>query len=599
MSLFSSKRNYDNENMKPVDVENAKPIEKSFTESFADQWHFQTYTANSYSRVDNLHDEFEKEIDNIKNVTGVELDNPYHTAFGEFFIEDVAKNAWHRFWDNPFKRYKNKWWSDEQYKKREQERVEKFYKKANKLKEQFPELSFRDENTIHDDIVKQAHEYYAALNDGREANGFGDFLGSAAGAVIDPINATLSAVTGGGSTAAKTTVGKALAKTAAYEFVANSGIEAVIQPSVYEYKQELNLPYSKTEALMNVAAVGAGGMILGTAMKGVHLTGKQMLAKFRKAEKAGIKFDGDVKAAADLLEKQVEFDDWSKATNIYGDDLEAKGIHEENLINEMQRLKTELTDMDIGYNRVLENLNGDANEVLAHITPQEMEDVWVNRGGFSRINDVEGSGYGMVKFIFKHGEGAEKAGMHAITKADVVNFPEIVRKYKPLPETEYTGHRIWSVKNADGKQIIYSDAVFSEDGQRHLVTIHELYKKDHKLYGKFSEEKINAAGKRTAHTKDTTQEGYYPTDESSAKASAPKSRFQDGGDVYDNIINQEQVKVKDYQDLKLDDLEADIDGRADWTPEEKAESKANLNSLREQESWDNEILDCIVEFTGK
>ena len=31
----------------------------------------------------------------------------------------------------------------------------------------------------------------------------------------------------------------------------------------------------------------------------------------------------------------------------------------------------------------------------------------------------------------------------------------------------------------------------------------------------------------------------------------------------------------------------------------KAESKANLNALREQESWDNEILDCIVEITGK
>ena len=84
------------------------------------------------------------------------------------------------------------------------------------------------------------------------------------------------------------------------------------------------MPYSKTDALINVAAAGAGGMILGTAMKGAHLTGKQMLAKFRKAEKAGIKFDGDAKAAADLLEKQVEFDDWSKATNIYGDDLEAK-----------------------------------------------------------------------------------------------------------------------------------------------------------------------------------------------------------------------------------------------------------------------------------
>lgn len=599
MDLFSLKRKTDNIAKRPVDLENVKPLEKSFIESFKDQWHYQTYTANSYSRTDNLHDEFEKEIENIKNATGVELDNPYRSVLGEFFIEDVLKSMGHAIIDNPFQSYKKKWNSKENKEKRERERVETFYKKANKLKEKFPELQFRDENTIHDDIKKQAMEYYKAVTDGRDANTAGDFLGSAAGAIIDPINATLSLVTGGSSGAAKTTVGKALAKTAAYEFAANAGIEALIQPSVYEYKKELDLPYSKTEALMNVAAAGAGGAILGTAMKGAHLTGKQMLAKFRKAEKAGIKFDADTKAAADLLEKKVEFDDWSKETNPLGDNLDAKAIHEENIINEMQRLKTEINDMDIGYNKILENPKGEASEVLAHITPEDMEDVWVNRGGFSRINDVEGSGYGMVKFIFKHGEGAEKAGKYAITKEDVINFPNIIRKYKPLAETEYTGNRIWSVKNNAGKQIIYADRAFIEDGERHLVTIFDMHDKNHKLFEKLSEEKSNTAGKRNAHTKDTTQEGYYSADESSANASAPKSRFQDGGGIYNDIISQEPLKVKDYQDLKIDDLEKSIDGRTDWTAEEKAESKAVLDTLRKEDSWDNEILDCIVEFTKK
>lgn len=598
MDLFSKKRNTDNIAKQPVDLKNVKPLEKTFSESFADHWHFQTYTANSYSRIDNLHDEFEKEIDNIKNITGVELDNPYHSAFGEFFIEDVAKGTWHQLTDNPFKRNKNKWWSKEQQAIREREKVSKFYEKANKLKEKFPELTFRDENTIHDDIKKQAVEYYNAVNNGREDNWIGAFLGSAAGAVVDPINATLSAVTGGSSGAAKATVGKTLAKTAAWEFVANAGIEAIIQPNVYEYKKELNLPYSKTEAALNVIAAGAGGAILGTAMKGAHLTGKQMLNKFRKAQKAGVEFDGDVKAAADLLEKQVEFDDWSKQTNPLGEDLEAKTIHEENLVNEMQRLKTELTDMDIGYENVLENYKGEADEVLAHITPEDMEDVWVNRGGFSGKNNVKGSGHGMVKFIFKHGEGSKDIA-HALSKEDIVSFPKIIRKYKPLPETEYTGHRVWSVKNKEGKQIIYSDAVFVEDGQRHLVTIHELYEKNHKLKGKFSEERANVAGHEAVHTKDTAQEGSYPASESSVNTSAPKSRFQGGGDIYDNIISQEQVKVKDYQDLKIDDLEKNIDERTDWTPEEKTESKAMLDSLRQQDNWDNEILDCIVEFTKK
>ena len=102
MDLFSLKRKTDNIAKRPVDLENVKPLEKSFIESFKDQWHYQTYTANSYSRTDNLHDEFEKEIENIKNATGVELDNPYRSVLGEFFIEDVLKSMGHAIIDNPF-----------------------------------------------------------------------------------------------------------------------------------------------------------------------------------------------------------------------------------------------------------------------------------------------------------------------------------------------------------------------------------------------------------------------------------------------------------------------------------------------------------------
>ena len=101
------------------------------------------------------------------------------------------------------------------------------------------------------------------------------------------------------------------------------------------------------------------------------------------------------------------------------------------------------------------------------------------------------------------------------------------------------------------------------------------------------------------HTKDTAQEAYYRTSESSAETSAPKSRFHDGGGSMDNIISPDEPKVKDYEALSVDGLEKELDDDINITPEEKAEAKAQLGKMRQEEAWDNEILDCILEFKQK
>lgn len=499
MTLFSDRRAYDTAFIPEVDTKNAKEFEKEFGESFLDNWHYQTYTGNSYSRTDNLHDEFGKDIEEIEKITGEKLKNPYNSAMKEFFVEDIALGIVDEAIKNPFDQ-KSSRFHPENIAKREQSGLNDYYKKVDKLKSQFPELKTRDIETINQSIKKQAAELYQKVNDGRDSSMLGDFFGSAAGTMIDPINATATLVTGGGN-AGKTTIAKALGKTALGEFILNSGIEAVIQPSVYEYKKELDIPYSKTEAAMNVVAAGVGGAVLGTATKALSLGSKELLGRYKKAKAKGFEFDGKTQEAAALLESQVEFDEWATRSNPYGDSIEADVLHKRKILDEERRL-TEEMQLSTGYESIKENPVGKAMEVLAEIAPEDMETVWVNRGGYAGNNGIKGSGFGMVKFIFKHGE--KSTDTSAITKADVIDFPRIVREFEPIIDDTYGSNRTWSIKRADGKQVIYADRIFNEDGERHLVTIHTATGKDHKLKDIFSEEKSRREAK-PAHTMDTAQ----------------------------------------------------------------------------------------------
>lgn len=596
MGLFSEKRNHNTALALKVDAANAEEYEKSFKESFLDEWHFQTYAGNSYSKTNNLHDEYEKEIAKIKDLTGKELDNPYHSAFEDFIKDDVLWGFADQIVKNPFSAEDRKPdYFNRQSEKRLQKRLDKFNKELGKLKNEYPELVVRSPEEINEDIKKQALEYYQKVNDGRDANGWGSFLGAAGGSMTDPINFFATLITGG-SGAAKQSVMKALGKTAVQEFLVNSGIEAVIQPGVYEYKKELGIPYSKEEAALNVVAAGVGGAVLGTVGKALHLTGKEVLSRYKKAANAGVKFDAKTKADADFLEKTIQLDDWLDETNPFGNDAEARLLHENLITEEMRRLTDETGQLSKAYDDILRNPKRKANEVLAEISPEDMEKVWVDRGGYKNFNNVKGSGYGMVKFIFKHGE--ESTDTIKVTKDDVINFPAIVRKYEPLQLDNYGNHRIWSVKNKDGQQIIYSDAVFLENGQRHLVTIHAMQpEKENELKGIFSEKRRRT--QPAAHTKDTTQEPYYQHKESSAEASAPKSRFQDGGDVNNNIISPDELKVKDFNNYDAAAFEKELNSIPDLTPEEKKANADMLKKIKQEDDWDDQILDCIVEFSKK
>lgn len=104
----------------------------------------------------------------------------------------------------------------------------------------------------------------SAMYDGRAASGWGEFLGTTAALMTDPVNITatvmtagigetatltLSAAAGASARAGAAAFARGLARTALYEGVSNAASEALIQPSVYQYKQELGFDYAAGDAV--------------------------------------------------------------------------------------------------------------------------------------------------------------------------------------------------------------------------------------------------------------------------------------------------------------------------------------------------------------
>ncbi|QAZ38425.1 hypothetical protein C1M51_02755 [Methylibium sp. Pch-M] len=164
------------------------------------------------------------------------------------------------------------------------------------------------------------------------------------------------------------------------------------------------------------------------------------------------------------------------------------------------------------YDEVRASSQGDRFDPLVEIKPADIEAVAVSRGGWKKLGDAEvrGAGFGLVKFIWRHGEESDKPPAFQVSRDDVLAFPEIIRRYEPAEEASGDRGRAWRVEREgpDGEMrtLVYADSVISGAEGRHLVTVHvqEPGASDTKVMSKEKSDWSESLGKRLqAHTEDT------------------------------------------------------------------------------------------------
>lgn len=152
---------------------------------------------------------------------------------------------------------------------------------------------------------------------------------------------------------------------------------------------------------------------------------------------------------------------------------------------ELDAMTAEKTALGKAYDEVYYNPLGDPDDPLVKITAEGIEATIIERGQFKDLTGVQvkGSGYGLVKFVFKHGEGGDKPVRKQIQKSDVTEFPNIIRYYD-AQESQYktsdgsyarnSSGRMWVIERDDGEWVLYADQKFKEDGKNRMVTMHVL-----------------------------------------------------------------------------------------------------------------------------
>ncbi|HWK72178.1 MAG TPA: lytic transglycosylase domain-containing protein [Burkholderiaceae bacterium] len=100
---------------------------------------------------------------------------------------------------------------------------------------------------------------------------------------------------------------------------------------------------------------------------------------------------------------------------------------------------------------------GDRFDPMVMIRPEDIDAVAISRGGWRGIGDIEvkGQGYGLVKFIWRHGEESSKAPELQIGREDLMAFPSVIRNFEPTRQAAPDGSRgrEWrvSLPGPDGK----------------------------------------------------------------------------------------------------------------------------------------------------
>lgn len=302
----------------------------------------------------------------------------------------------------------------------------------------------------------------------RSPTGFRSILGFGAGMIgslPDPVN-----LVGFGAVATGRTLGKAALIGAAENMAATTLTDAVVLPDLAARGEKVGFQEFVMDNMFAAAIgglFGVGGQALknavGTARVRTHATERHVLA------------DSLERAVADVAD---------------GRPADVREV-----------LRLERDGLSRLYDEALANpLGGDphtpqvrlAFAQLADDLGVQLGDILVDRGSGKLRPSGEikaDSNFGMVKFIYRHGEESRLPADKQITKGDVLAFPEILREYMPDYDPRYGSYQ-WVVERGDSQRVMYVAKLFEEEQAGHLATVHVLF--DDKAESRPLSQKIGA-----------------------------------------------------------------------------------------------------------
>jgi len=175
--------------------------------------------------------------------------------------------------------------------------------------------------------------------------------------------------------------------------------------------------------------------------------------------------------------------------------VDAAMVHNLTLQQQMTPMR-ERRFLQQAWDEVHGNPIGPADDPLARLTPDDVQAVLVERGPVALGADgvtVRAGGYGIVKFIWKHGPESAKDPAVQINRDDLAALPYIMRAFEPTLETGRLDRLSWVVDAPDGRRIVYGTSRFEQDGEHHLVTVHV----DDKLEASLSQKRTPPASSET------------------------------------------------------------------------------------------------------
>lgn len=148
------------------------------------------------------------------------------------------------------------------------------------ISEAFPDSGIKTDRQLHDERTEVLRKRRAYAKDIQErGSGMAQFLGSMSAFMLDPIN--VAAFPFGASVSAGrglTVMGNAMRVAKAEAGIAVVS-ESLIQPLVFEHKEDINSPYSALDAITNIALASVGASVIGGTGGGIS----QYLRRMRGA----------------------------------------------------------------------------------------------------------------------------------------------------------------------------------------------------------------------------------------------------------------------------------------------------------------------------